>query len=63
MAEKKSAAIPWLQPQESVEPETPKTSTFGDIFNNIEAWGRAAYADTRAIPMGREIKDVYDRID
>ena len=41
----------------------PKQNYFSQFFDNIGAWGKAAYANTRELGMGRDIKDVYDRID
>jgi len=53
---------PWDSNQETEEQVQPTKSWWSDIFDNAEAYAKAAYADTRQLGMGSDIKNLYDRI-
>jgi len=48
--------------QEVAEQVQPQNGYFGQIFDNLNSWRKAAYADTRQIGLDTEIKDTFDAI-
>ena len=66
MAEKKNAVIPWLEEEESdkeyIEPAKNNTSWFGQIFDNVGAFGNAAYSNIKDIGLTADIRDTYEKL-
>ena len=54
---------PWDLNQEQEDGQVQnKPSTFGQILDNVGAWGNAAYANTREIGLSEDIRDLYERL-